>query len=198
MPYLGVVNSVALMVFAEDQLVYYTLYEKIIIFLATEQVFLLVKAYIHSLIPSEPDWVGDIEARNNFVIEKYVKGVEDGGDDIDLGVVKGTIEDHIDIEGLNLFDLRKSKAISEEVYNEIERRETKKRNLMRELQGLKDQLQIAYKTEKFNDATGIGESKHGLPLGRLRWVRGRDKTKPNSNPNPTLTLTLDLNLKPTT
>ena len=109
------VNSVALMVFAEDQLVYYTLYEKIIIFLATEQVFLLFKAYIHSLIPSEPDWVGDIEARNNFVIEKYVKGVEDGGDDIDLGVVKGTIEDHIDIEGLNLFDLRKSKAISEEV-----------------------------------------------------------------------------------
>ena len=130
----------------------------------------------------------------------------------------------MDIEGLNLFDLRKSKAISEEVYNEIERRENKKRNLMRELQvtidqpseqsisqsvnpsidrliatscnapplsqpststpvtlspyppitfitpttptttptnvplqGLKDQLQIAYKTEKFNDATGIGE-----------------------------------------
>ena len=28
------------------------------------------------------------------------------------------------------------------------------------LQGLKDQLQIAYKTEKFNDSTGIGESKH--------------------------------------
>ena len=32
--------------------------------------------------------MGDIEARNNFVIEKYVKGVEDAGDDIDLGVVK--------------------------------------------------------------------------------------------------------------
>ena len=40
------------------------------------------------ITPSEPDWVGDIEARNNFVIEKYVKGVEDGGDDIDMGVVK--------------------------------------------------------------------------------------------------------------
>ena len=35
------------------------------------------------------------------------------------------------------------------------------------MQGLKDQLQLAYKTESFNDATGIGESKHGLPLGRL-------------------------------
>ena len=52
MSILGVVNSVALMVFAEDQLVYYTFYEKIIIFLAAEQVFLLFKAYIHSLIPS--------------------------------------------------------------------------------------------------------------------------------------------------
>ena len=165
MSIIGVVNSVALLVFAEDQLVYYTLYEKIIVFLAAEQGLLMLKSYVHSLVPSDPDWVGDLEARNSFIIEKYVKGMEDAGGDMDMGVVKGTVLDHVDIDGLNLFDLRKSKAISEETYNELERRENKKRSLLRELQGLKDQLQVAYKTETFNDTTGIGESKHGLPLG---------------------------------
>jgi hypothetical protein len=44
------------------------------------------------------------------------------------------MEDTVDVEGLGLFDLRKSKQVSEETYNEIERRENKKRSLMRELQ----------------------------------------------------------------
>ena len=61
----------------------------------------------------------------------------------------------IDIDGLNLFDLRKSKKTTEADYEDIEKLETKRRQLLRELQAVKDQLNIVFKTESFNDNTGI-------------------------------------------
>jgi hypothetical protein len=60
----------------------------------------------------------------------------------------------IDIEGLNLFDLRKSKKTSEQDYEEIEKLESKKRGFLRELQNVKDQLAVVFKSETFNDTTG--------------------------------------------
>ena len=68
---------------------------------------------------------------------------------------EGTLHDMIDIDGLNLFDLRKSKKTTEADYEDIEKLETKRRQLLRELQAVKDQLNIVFKTESFNDNTGI-------------------------------------------
>lgn len=66
----------------------------------------------------------------------------------------GNLDDLIDIEGLNLFDLRKSKKTTEVDYEDIEKLESKKRGLLRELQSVKDLLNVVFKTETFNDATG--------------------------------------------
>ena len=64
------------------------------------------------------------------------------------------MDDLIDIDGLNLFDLRKSKKITEVDYEDMEKLESKKRGLLRELQSVKDLLNVVFKTENFNDATG--------------------------------------------
>ena len=82
-------NSVAILCFAEDDVSNFTLYEKLIAFLATEQLLLMFKFWVHSLIPEEADWVMDIAARNNFIVEKFAKGFEDAGDDMELDALKG-------------------------------------------------------------------------------------------------------------
>ena len=49
----------------------------------------------------------------------------------------------------------------------MEKLESSRRDLLRELKLVKEKLQDVYKTEKFNESTGVGETKHGLALGRL-------------------------------
>ena len=49
----------------------------------------------------------------------------------------------------------------------MEKLEADRRDLLRELKMVKDGLQELYKTERFNEVTGVGETKHGLSLGRL-------------------------------
>jgi hypothetical protein len=111
-------------------------------------------------------YMQELADRNLFICEKYIKAYAEDKD-VDLNIIKGDLQDNIDVDGLNLYDLRKSRKTSEEDYDDIEKLNTKRRNLMRELGNVKDQLQIVFKTETFNDSTGIGESKYGLPLGRL-------------------------------
>eukprot|EP00607_Mallomonas_marina_P006279 CAMPEP_0182438386 /NCGR_PEP_ID=MMETSP1167-20130531/85737_1 /TAXON_ID=2988 /ORGANISM="Mallomonas Sp, Strain CCMP3275" /LENGTH=241 /DNA_ID=CAMNT_0024631737 /DNA_START=697 /DNA_END=1422 /DNA_ORIENTATION=- len=52
-------------------------------------------------------------------------------------------------------------------YSRLEELETTRRDLLRDLRLIKEQLQAVSKTEVYNPQTGIGETKHGLPLGRL-------------------------------
>ena len=47
------------------------------------------KFWVHSLIPEEADWMKDIAARNNFIVEKFSKGFEDAGDGMELDALKG-------------------------------------------------------------------------------------------------------------
>jgi hypothetical protein len=95
MSIIGVVNSVAVLVFTENDFSNYTLYEKIIIFLAAEQGLLMLKYYIESTFQEEPQWVADVAARNNFIIEKFAKGFEDAGDDMELDALKGQVRARI-------------------------------------------------------------------------------------------------------
>jgi hypothetical protein len=115
----------------------------------------------------EPDWVEEFSQRNEYIEQKYVQGYEDDDDKLDLSVIKGTLDDTIDVDSMNLYDFRKVKKPTSDEYHEMEALESKRRDLMRELKTVKDELQRIYKTETFNDNTGIGETKHGLPLGRL-------------------------------
>ena len=84
------------------------------------------------------------------------------------------MDDTIDIDGLNLFDLRKSKKTTESDYEDIEKLESKRRQLLRELQAVKDQLNIVFKTESFNDATGkwqkLQENRKGEWQINIKWM----------------------------
>eukprot|EP01035_Chromulina_nebulosa_P020166 gene20166-26180_t len=107
----------------------------------------------------------------SFIEDKWVKGFEDDDDKNDAdslnSYLKGNLIDTIDSDALNLYDLRKGQVITEEEYKVIESLESKRRDLLRELRYAKDKLFEVYKTETYNEVTGVGETKHGLPLGRL-------------------------------
>ena len=162
---LGFIVNTALIVYASDSFDSYTLTQKTLIFLVAEQSLLVYKILLNKLFPETPDWVNDIQQRNAYVEHKFQFGVDDDDDD-SADAVKGNLDDPIDIDRLTLFDVRKEKLTSK-MYKMIEGFEDKRRLLMRDLRSVKEQLQDAYKTESFNEVTGIGENKFGLPLGRL-------------------------------
>lgn len=49
----------------------------------------------------------------------------------------------------------------------MEELEARRRELLNDIRVLKNQLTSVYKSETLNEVTGVGETKHGLPLGRL-------------------------------
>jgi hypothetical protein len=69
--------------------------------------------------------------------------------------VTGNLDDTIDVDGINLHDLRQTKKVSEEQYSRMEELEARRRALLRDLQNAKSSLDVVYKTENFNDATGV-------------------------------------------
>ena len=90
-------------------------------------------------------------------------GFFDDDDNIDLSVLKEQLDDQVDVDKHSLYDLRKGKAVSEGEYRAMGELESKRRALRKEMKMSKDNLPLEYKTETFNDNTGIGET----PLGRL-------------------------------
>eukprot|EP00606_Chrysophyceae_sp_TOSAG23-5_P000230 GSChrysophyteH2.ASY1.ANO1.782.1 assembled CDS len=99
--------------------------------------------------------------------DKYVTGVNTASSNEKSNEQKGYIDDQVDVDALNLYDLRKGQRVSEEEFVAMGELEAKRRGLMKEIRINKEKLQGVYKTENYNDNTGIGETKHGLPLGRL-------------------------------
>jgi len=69
----------------------------------------------------------------------------------------------IDIDALSLEGV--SKTLSSEESSKLEALEKRRRDIDRELSIVKEQLQQAMQTEIFNEKTGVGETKYGLPLG---------------------------------
>lgn len=165
--YMGVVWGVGIQIFAGANFLSTPITTKVIIFLATVQAVLYLKTLWGAAADLELDWVSTLKKRNEFVYNKYLVGFTDDDDDLDLNVLKGTLDDHVDVDALNLYDLRKGAKITEAEYMAMGELEAKRRALMKDVKINKEQLQEAYKTESFNDNTGVGETKYGLPLGRL-------------------------------
>jgi hypothetical protein len=165
--YMGVVWGVGIQIFAGSNFTSTDLSTKWIMFLATVQIALYLKTMWGSSSNDEEEWITTIKKRNEFVYNKYYSGFTDDDDNLDLTALKGTLDDNVDVDALNLYDLRKGTKVTESEYLAMGELEAKRRALMKEVKINKDQLQVIYKTESFNDNTGIGETKFGLPLGRL-------------------------------
>lgn len=165
--YMGVVWGVGIQVFAGSNFSDFSISTKVIIFLAVVQIVLYLKTMWAVSAPAELDWVTTLKARNAYVYQKYIVGFFDDDENLDLSVLKGQLDDQVDVDRYSLYDLRKGKAVTEGEYRAMGELEAKRRALRKEMKMVKDNLQQIYKTETFNDNTGIGETKHGLPLGRL-------------------------------
>jgi len=163
----GVIVTVAIVIFVGSGFEDYSLYTKIIIFIVAEQILLFMQYLLTCNISDEPEWVSDCAKRQEFIAKKFAEGFEDNDDDLDMNKLKGTISDTIDVDGMNIYDIGKAKPKTEEEYSLMDDLEQKRRDMLKEIKVVKDQLQSIYKTENFNELTGVGETKHGLPLGRL-------------------------------
>lgn len=178
--YVGIYMNTALFTHSYPDFIEFSASTKLIIlFAATQSIFLLV-LWLQSLLPSVPEYIQTIIKRHEYVCDKYVKGFQDLDEDTvkpDLNTeidndeenlaMKGHVEDVIDIDSVNLYDLRKGLKISDEDFSLMESLENQRRDLQRELSINKDRLVELYKSEIFNESAGVGETKYGLPLGRL-------------------------------
>jgi hypothetical protein len=166
--YMGVVWGCGIIVFAGPNFESHAMTTKLIIFLAAVQVLFYFKVFIGMLMSGESEWLSNLKKRNAFIYNKYVTGrhsTERSGSSSEQ--VRGVLDDSVDAEALNLYDLRKGQRITQEEYTATGELEARRRALMKDVRMSKERLQVVYKTETFNENTGIGETKHGLPLGRL-------------------------------
>lgn len=172
----GIYCNTAIMSFSYPDLNTFTYSMKFIVFLAFSQFLVLYILILSSLIPEDPDELSDIAKRQQFIVDKYVKGFQDDGPEdgsaagAGPSVDKGStlVEDNVDLDALNLYDFRKGMTVNDEDHQQMTNLERDRRELLRELKIKKDKLQDIYKSEVFNENTGIGETRHGLPLGRLQ------------------------------
>jgi len=159
---IGCVTNVALIVLNNPLL---TPYWKAVALLVGSQILLMLRSfYMTNVLSVEPDWITDIADRQAYVTKKFGEGYS--GDVDEQEERKGDLNDPLDIDRYALYDYRKEK-LNDTKYKEIELLEERARDFQRELRLVKERLLIVYKTETFNEITGVGETKHGLPLGRL-------------------------------
>lgn len=182
---LGALVTAAIIIFVERGFEEYSLYNKIIIFLVSEQILLFLQFLLTCVISEEAEWVSDCAKRQEFIVKKFAEGYEDNDDDLDINTLKGSISDTIDVDGMNIYDVSKAKPKTEDEYSLMDDLEQKRRDMLKEIKVVKDQLQSIFKTENFNELTGVGETKHGLPLGRLtvKLIQLENFSGPGNNIN---------------
>jgi hypothetical protein len=167
--FMGVIWGCGIIIFAGPNFNSSTTNSKLVYFLGSVQLLFYFKIIINSCINSVPEWVDTLNKRNNYIIKKYIHGMHSQQRaTVDaMKDMNGIIDDHVDVDALNLYDFRKGQRITQEEYKLMSELEAKRRELMRDIRIDKERLQVIYKTETFNENTGIGETKHCLPLGRL-------------------------------
>ena len=166
--YMGVIWGCGIIVYAGPNFKSTRSEGKLILFLSSVIVLCLFKMLVSVSVAGIPDWVHVLDMRNQYILKKYMVGLREEDSNVNsLDKLKGVIDDNVDVDALDLYDLRKGKPVTEEEYQAMEKLENKRRVILKEIQICKERLQVVYKTEIFNENTGVGETKHGLPLGRL-------------------------------
>lgn len=171
---IALVSNVAIFCFTSNVLNEYSLRDQCLIFIIIEQALLFLKLFIQILLKVSSQDLEDITERQKYIIGKYLYGNEDPDDiELDDKAIRGNLEEVIeggvgpDAIGTNLRIVTTDGKIAEKTQAKLDELEEYRREYERDLRIVKDQLQAASKTEVYNPLTGIGETKHGLPLGRL-------------------------------
>jgi hypothetical protein len=171
----GIVSNVAILCFSNSVVRNFfpkhgQNYELFLLFFVTEQGLMLLKTIVMTSISETSSMLQGIIERHQHIILKYIHGFEDHGDDDSVQKsIKGNLDDSwTPVDGLSLTDLGdRPYKMTEVELSEMEALEGKRRSLVTDLRTVKEQLQVAFKSENYNEVTGVGETKHGLPLGRL-------------------------------
>lgn len=170
MSFFSVFSNTAIICFSSGTMVGVTLGTRCLVCIAAEHVLLGLKVATHFFIPNPPKWVETVEARQKFVVEKHKHGFLRGED---MEAAKTALSaGNLDVVGMQFpKHSQKLRGVKKEKDKEANERSNKlaaaKRDATRQLQTAKEQLKLAYQNETFNEAKGIGETKHGLPLGCL-------------------------------
>jgi hypothetical protein len=164
---LAVFTNTAIICFTMDTLEGYPWYYQLLIWLTMEHTLLAIKAMLSFGIPEMPGWLTMVEGRQRFIVTKHKFGfVRDDETEDGSGAIKAARRQHGDIVGLQL-EKKEARRLGQEDREQFKKLQAELRETERALRLAKEQLQAAYANETFNESTGIGETKHGLPLGCL-------------------------------
>ena len=171
MTVLGIYFNVAIFCWTGNSLGRSSVLTKTFVFLVSSQVLLAMKQLLQTALGGTPQWIADIEGRQKYIVRKYLQGVddqEDGGADKARLESSALPEDYVDVDGLSLYDFRGDVKMSRAELRQCDELERKRRALLSELSSAKSSLEVAYRTENYNNETGVGETKEGMPLGLLK------------------------------
>ncbi len=167
---LAIFTNTATICFTGNTLDGYSWPNKLLTWLVMEHGILAMKSLIHFLIPDMTSYLATIEARQKFIVQKHKLGfVRD--EEVDEQGRTAAKKAHqasgnVDIVDLN-YDENGAKKLGKADKDKLGKLRAEMREASRTLRLAKEQLQVAYANESFNEQTGIGETKHGLPLGCL-------------------------------
>ncbi len=168
---LAVFTNTAIICFTGDTLDGYSWPNKLLTWLVMEHGILAMKSFIYFMIPDMPSYLATIEARQKFIVQKHKLGfvrdeevVDEQGRSSSKKAQQAS--GNLDIVDLN-YDENGARKLGKADKDKLGKLRAEMREASRALRLAKEQLQAAYANETFNEQTGVGETKHGLPLGCL-------------------------------
>ena len=102
----GFVVNIAIIVFSTNSYDNLPVTTKALYFLVGEQLLMIYTLVLSATFPSPPGWLKDIEMRNEFVVDKYVHGVDEDDDENVMISRIGDPEDPVDQDRLEVYGMR--------------------------------------------------------------------------------------------
>ncbi len=167
---LAIFTNTAIICFTGEMLDGYSWPNKLLMWLVMEHGILAMKSFIYLLIPDMPSYLANIEARQKFIVQKHKLGFvrDDEADEQGRMAAKKAQQASGNLDNVDLnYNENDARKLGKADKDKLGKLRAEMREAGRVLRLAKEQLQAAYANETFNEQTGIGETKHGLPLGCL-------------------------------
>jgi hypothetical protein len=166
---LGILSTVAILTFTTEQLSDYDITDQALIFMLHEFGLIVMVLIVTQIVPEVPAWIHKVRERNKFIVNKYVRGLEEY--DITLKIDpekdKEALDDNIDVELLQLSGTLRGMSEDEKKAS-AELRALRRRKLL-EIHKVKGAIASLADTEMFNEHTGVAvDPELDFALGMLQ------------------------------